>query len=84
VVLPVFWEQYATAPRVDELGFGQRLATYTCSAEELNGAIDGLLADAALHERLVGVSARVQQEPGTVEAADLIERVARDRGPVTG
>jgi len=84
VVLPVFWDQYDNAQRVDELGFGKRLATYTCSAEELNGAIDGLLADTALHERLAVVSARVQQEPGTVKAADLIERVARERGPVTG
>ncbi len=84
VVLPVFWDQYDNAQRVDELGFGKRLATYTCTAEELSGAIDGLLADGALHERLGRVSARVQQEPGTVKAAGLIERLASERGPITG
>ena len=84
IVLPVFWDQYDNAQRVDELGFGRRLATYACTADELRGAIDDLLADAALHERLARVSARVQQEPGTVKAADLIERLARERGPITG
>jgi MGT family glycosyltransferase len=82
VVLPVFWDQYDNAQRVDELGFGRRLATYTCAAEELAGAIDDLLADAALHERLAVVASRVQAEPGTVKAADLIERLARERRPV--
>jgi MGT family glycosyltransferase len=77
VVLPVFWDQYDNAQRVDELGFGRRLGTHTCTAEELGGAVDELLADAALHERLARVSARVQREPGTVKAADLIERLAR-------
>jgi MGT family glycosyltransferase len=84
VVLPVFWDQYDNAQRVDELGFGKRLATYTCTAGELSGAIDGLVADGALRERLGRVSARVQQEPGTVKAAALIERLASERGPITG
>ena len=45
VVLPLFWDQYDNAQRMDELGFGVRLATYDFADEELIGAVDGLLAD---------------------------------------
>ena len=78
VVLPLFWDQYDNAQRVDELGFGVRLASYDFEDDELTGAIDRLLADEALHGRLGGIAARLQAAPGTVRAADLIERLARD------
>jgi MGT family glycosyltransferase len=75
VVLPLFWDQYDNAQRVHETGFGRRLDTYGHGREELVDAIDELLADATLAERLSKVAARLQQAPGTARAADLIERV---------
>jgi MGT family glycosyltransferase len=76
IVLPLFWDQYDNAQRVDELGFGVRLATYEHEPDELSGAIDRLLADDALRARLGGISSRLQTSPGTVKAADLIEEIA--------
>jgi MGT family glycosyltransferase len=76
VVLPLFWDQYDNARRVDETGFGTRLDTYAHEPEELTEAIDRLLNDAQLNERLTRVSKRLQQSPGTVKAADLIEQLA--------
>jgi MGT family glycosyltransferase len=78
VVLPLFWDQYDNAQRIDETGFGIRLGTYTHAPEELTGAIEHLLADAPLRARLAAVSERLAARPGTVTAADLIERAARD------
>ena len=72
VVLPLFWDQYDNAQRIDETGFGRRLDTYTHTGAELRGAIDGLLADAALGARLDGVSKRLQDVRGTERAAELI------------
>ena len=83
VVLPLFWDQYDNAQRVDELGLGRRFAPYTCTADELTGAIDALLADSTLAARLEAISARVRSEPGTVRAADLIEQLATTGRPVT-
>lgn len=83
IVLPLFWDQHDNAQRVAELGLGVRLATYSFDDAELTGAIERLLADAALHERLAGIAARLQANPGTVRAADLIERLARTGQPVT-
>jgi MGT family glycosyltransferase len=78
VALPLFWDQYDNAQRLDETGFGIRLDTYRHEPPELVAAIERLLADARLAERLQAVSKRLAATPGTVTAADLIERVAAD------
>ena len=82
IVLPLFWDQYDNAQRVAETGFGARLATYEFGDDELLGTIDRLLADRDLAARLAAVSARLASVPGTVRAADLIEKLARTREPV--
>ena len=76
VVLPLFWDQYDNAQRVQETGFGQRLDTYGHAPEELLAAVDRVLADGAVHERLAAVSARLQAHGGTERAAERIEAVA--------
>ena len=76
VVLPIFWDQYDNAQRIDETGLGVRLATYTCEAAELTGAVDRLLADTALQSRLARMARRLQSRSGTAVAAELIERLA--------
>ena len=50
--------------------------TYAFADSELLAAIDRLASDDGLHTRLRAVSARVQAAPGTVRAADLVERLA--------
>ena len=77
VVLPLFWDQYDNAQRIDETGFGVSLDTYAHEPAELRAAIDGLLADQALAERLANVSARLRALNGTERAADLIAAVAQ-------
>ncbi len=83
IVLPVFWDQCDNAQRVDELGLGVRLPTYTFDDEQLTDAIDRLAGDVDLTERLRSIAAPLQADPGTVKAADLIERLARTGEPVT-
>ena len=81
VALPIFWDQHDNAQRVHETGFGVRLPTYDFDGPDLLGAIDRLLVDGDLRSRLGAVSSRVQASPGTVKAADLLERLARDGTP---
>ena len=76
VVLPLFWDQYDNAQRVQETGFGLRLDTYGHAPEELLGAVDTVLGDEAMRERLAAASARLQAARGTEVAAELIERTA--------
>jgi MGT family glycosyltransferase len=75
IVLPLFWDQYDNAQRIDDTRHGVRLATYEHRPEELTEAIERLLADRALDDRLAAASRRLQTSPGTTRAADLIEAV---------
>jgi len=73
VVLPLFWDQHDNAQRMQELGLGRRLDTYGHEPEELIEAVENLLADPRLPGRLSRISQRLQGEPGTLKAADLIQ-----------
>lgn len=77
IVLPLFWDQYENAQRVDELGFGIRLDTYRFTDGELTGAVDRLLADTALRERLADLGAAIRDRDGLRVGADVIERAGR-------
>lgn len=75
ILLPLFWDQYDNAQRVDETGFGVRLATYAFTDAEMHGAIERLLGDTALRERQAIGSARIRAADGVTRAADLIEQL---------
>jgi MGT family glycosyltransferase len=79
VVLPLFWDQYDNAQRLDELGFGVRLATYDFVDEELTAAVDGLLDDEVLRSSLEALGERIRETEGVRLAADLIEDLGRRR-----
>ncbi|MFB6611401.1 glycosyltransferase [Agromyces sp. NPDC056379] len=76
IVLPLFWDQYDNAQRVHERGFGLRLDPYRFTPDELTGAVQALLGDAALRERIAAVGADIRSRRGLASAADVIERVA--------
>jgi MGT family glycosyltransferase len=78
IAMPLFWDQYGNAQRIHETGHGIRLDTYAHAPEELTDAIERLLADEPLRASLRATSERLAAAPGTVTAADLIERAARD------
>ena len=78
IVLPLFWDQYDNAQRVDELGLGVRLDTYAFEDDELRGAVDRLVGDPDLRSRAEGLGAAIRSADGTARAADLIEATARD------
>jgi MGT family glycosyltransferase len=74
VVLPLFWDQHDNAQRVAECGLGVRLPTYEFEDEQLRDAIDRLLSTE--RPQLDEASKRLRTSPGTLRAADLIERLA--------
>ncbi|MFN2452075.1 MAG: glycosyltransferase [Candidatus Dormibacteria bacterium] len=82
VLLPLFWDQHDNAQRIDETGYGVRLPTYSHDPRQLTDALDGVLADNDLNQRLQAISRRLQASPGDERAAALIERLATERTPV--
>ncbi len=77
ILLPLFWDQYDNAQRMDELGFGKRLATYAFTEEEMNDALESLLDNADLAARMEAMAAAISARQGTTVGADVIEAVAR-------
>jgi len=73
IVLPLFWDQYDNAQRVDELGVGVRLPTYAFAADDLRRAIDRLLDDGSLRDRMARIGAEIRARDGVARAADVIE-----------
>ncbi|CAG2103629.1 unnamed protein product [Medioppia subpectinata] len=73
IAMPVFGEQYDNAQRLHDKGFGLRLDAYKCSEEELLAAIETLLNDKALAERLAEVSRRIQTDNSLAKVSQLIE-----------
>jgi UDP:flavonoid glycosyltransferase YjiC (YdhE family) len=75
-VLPLFWDQYDNAQRMDELGLGIRLDTYKFTDTQMHSALDRLLTDDMLHHRLAAAAATIQDRDGLNQAARLIEQAA--------
>lgn len=75
VLLPLFWDQYDNAQRMHELGFGIRLATYEFTPEQIEAAVETLLADQNLRDRLEAIGKRIRAADGLTRGADIIERV---------
>ncbi len=75
VLLPLFWDQYDNAQRMDELGFGVRLPTYEWTPEDLHDAIDRLLADHDLRARLAAIGEQIRASDGVTRGAEVIEAV---------
>ena len=79
IVLPLFWDQYDNAQRVHELGYGVRLPTYAFTDDELLGAVDRLLADGGLRERMAAIGADIRARDGLRRGAEIIEQVGLER-----
>jgi MGT family glycosyltransferase len=78
ILLPLFWDQYDNAQRMDELGFGVRLSTYGFTDEQMTEALDRLLGDTALRARMAAMGERIRARNGLRRGADVIEAVARE------
>ncbi len=79
LLLPLFWDQYDNAQRIHEIGAGIRLDTYGFLDDELTGAIDRLLGDDALRNRMRMDGERIRNAAGTAVAADRIAAVGAQR-----
>jgi len=80
LILPFCWDGLDNAMRVQETGYGLRLPRYTWTDGELVAAIESLLGDKAMHDRLRLLSAHMQAADGRTKAARLIDGLRRHTG----
>ena len=76
IVLPVFADQFDSAQRVEDCGFGFRLNPFNCTEDDLLHSIDALLIDNnAIKERMHEASSRLRSIKYHRLAADKLEEL---------
>jgi UDP:flavonoid glycosyltransferase YjiC (YdhE family) len=81
IVLPVFADQFDSAQRVEDCGYGARLNPFHCTENALLIAIDRTLSDNKLKERMHEVSLRLRSIKYHALAADKLEQLITIGGP---
>ena len=75
ILLPMSWDQHDNAQRMHEMAFGVRLDTYHFTDEDLLSAVDTLLKDRPLRDRMARLGEQIRQRDSVRMGADIIERV---------
>ena len=75
IVLPVFADQFDSAQRVQDCGFGFRLNPFNCTQDELLNAIDSVLTNDKLRENMLAIGARMRSTKYHMIAADKLEQL---------
>ncbi len=78
LILPFCWDGLDNATRIHETGYGLSLPRYTWTDGEFTGAIETLLGDADLRDRLLRLSGRMRSADGRRRAAEHLDRLIRD------
>ena len=75
IVMPVFADQLDNAQRVHEKGFGIRLNPFTCSKQQLFDAIEKLINDQELNEKIKSISKRCESNSKSDEIVIKIKHL---------
>lgn len=75
IVLPVFADQFDSAQRVEDCGFGYRLNPFSCTEDALLRSIDMILANGDIKRRMLMASSRLRSIKYHQVAADKLEQL---------
>jgi UDP:flavonoid glycosyltransferase YjiC (YdhE family) len=77
IAMPLFFDQYDNAQRIQEKGFGLRLDPYVCEENELLECIERTLNDKTLALKLEKISKRIQSSKNLLKITELIEDLVK-------
>ena len=80
LILPYVWDGHDNATRVQETGHGLKMHRSEWSDAELAQALETLITDKAMHEKLAATSAHMQAQDGRKKAARLLDELLRAQG----
>ena len=72
IVLPNLTDQFDNAQRIEDLKLGKRLNLYNCSRDELLGAVDELLADRDLIDRVKSIGEKMRKRDELGELSNVL------------
>ena len=76
IIMPLFYDQFDNAQRVQEKGYGIRLEPYDFEDHVLVQAIESILNDSELKQKYVAMAERIKQSNSKVNACLQIEKLA--------
>ena len=83
LVLPQGANQFWNAERCVALGAGLSLRPADLSPEAISGAVRALVENGAYRSRVGELQTQIEQMPAPAEIIPVLERLARERAPVT-
>lgn len=78
LVLPVFADQFDSAQRVEDCGYGIRLNPYECSEQQLLNSIDLLTSNNGLRAKMHAIGSRMRSIEYHKISVDHLERLLTD------
>ena len=75
LVLPLFCDQFDNAQRLQEVGLGLRLNPFHSTDDELLNAVNKLVSDTSLAERMTQIGQRIRQSNDKKVVSDMIETI---------
>lgn len=75
IVLPNFYDQFDNAQRIEDLKLGRAFGIFDCTKEQLLGAIDDLLRDDSLRQRLQQISQAMQARDELGKLSEIISNL---------
>ncbi|AOS62985.1 macrolide family glycosyltransferase [Actinoalloteichus hymeniacidonis] len=81
VALPQMAEQRANADRIVDLGLGRALDPEVLTAEALWEAVDGVMHDPGIRDRLAWMRGEIAESGGAASAADTVENLLPSGDP---
>lgn len=78
LIMPYCWDGHDNATHIDERGYGLAMERYTWKDADIAAALERLLNDAAMKQRLESLSAHMQAEDGRRKGARALDRLLRN------
>ena len=73
LIMPYVWDGHDNATRVQETRHGLKMHRADWTDDDLAGALETLLSDRSMHDKLAATSAHMQARDGTEKAARLLD-----------
>lgn len=78
IVLPIFADQSDNAQRVEDLGLGKRLSIRDCTEQELKSAIDEILLDDRMIEKVKSIGRNMRSRDETKKVSIILKKLLED------
>ena len=80
LIMPYVWDGHDNATRVHETGHGLKMHRAEWTDEQLARALETLMTDQAMRDKLAATSAHMQRASGTQKAAQLLDELVKEHG----